>query len=230
MFASLHVADVGLLQSFRIRPPSPESVPGLLDARSGLTARLAPSFIPDPAWGRAMWLAFWEDEASLDRFLETDDPIVKQFSDGWSVRMIPLRAHGAWPGFPTDLTAEAAEETTGPVVVLTIGLLRMKRALAWTRASTKVQKQFVDTPGVVWAMGASRPPKFVATMSVWESAAAAAGFAKKQGEAHLAAMTESSASPFMREEIFARFRPVATSGSLGPSPELQADWLLDRAS
>lgn len=177
-----------------------------------------------------MWLAFWDDETSLDRFLETDSPVVKQFSDGWCLRMVPLRAHGTWPGFPTDLVAEPAEETTGPVVVLTLGLLRMKRAMAWTKASTKVQQQFLDTPGVIWAMGASKPPKFAATMSVWESAAAAAGFARKQGEAHAAAMAENSEDPFMQQEIFARFKPVATSGSLGPSPELSVDWLLDRAS
>lgn len=229
MFASLHVADVGLLKSFRVRPPSPDSVPGLLDARSGLTARFTRSIIPDPAWGRAMWLAFWDEEASLDRYLATNTPLVQAFDDGLTVRMEPLRGHGAWPGFPADSDLNGNDEYDGPVVVLTIGLLRLRRSMAWTRASNKVQQQFLETPGVIWAMGASQPPLFAATMSVWESGTAAAAFAHKQGAAHAAAIAAGSERPFMRQELFARCKPVASSGSLGPSPELPAGWLADRA-
>jgi len=229
MIASLHVADIGVVRSLRMRPPSPEAVTGLLDARSGLTARFTRSLRPDPAWGRAMWLGFWDDEASLDQFLGSDDPLVEMFDGGWTLRMVPLRGHGSWPGFPVDL----AEPGPGagpdePVVVLTLGLLRLRRAMAWTRASNRVQKQFLATPGVIWAMGASRPPYFAATMSLWESAATAAAFAHQSGEAHATAIGENADDPFMRQEIFARFRPLSSSGSLGPTPELAGDWLTSR--
>lgn len=234
MLASLHVADVGMRASLRVRPPTPGDVPGLLDARAGLTARFNRSVIPDPAWGRSMWLGFWEDEAALDQFLESDSPLVPRFADGWTLRMAPIRGHGSWPGFPdrSELTADAAagagDADDGPVVVLTLGLLRMGRSLAWTRASNRVQKQFLTAPGVIWAMGASQPPWFAATMSVWESGSAAAAFARETGAAHAAAVVENDANPFMKQEIFARFRPISSTGSLGPNPELPADWLSSR--
>lgn len=230
MFASLHVADVGVGRSFTFRPPSPDTTPGLLDARSGLTARFADSLKPDPAWGRAMWLAFWEDEDSLDRFLDSGGPPVADFEDGLTVRMLPVQGHGSWPGFPDDgdgigLTPENDD---GPVVVLTLGLLRLRRSVAWTRASARVQKQFLDTDGVIWAMGASRPPLFAATMSIWESGHAAKAFAHQPDEAHIDAMRANEEKPFMRQEIFARFKPVSSQGSLSASPALAADWLTDR--
>jgi hypothetical protein len=175
-----------------------------------------------------MWLAFWDDEASLDSFLKTDSPLVTTFADGWDLRMVPLRGHGTWPGFPTDAAPQTSYE--GPVVVLTLGLLRLRRSMAWTRASNRVQKQFLKTPGVIWAMGASQPPLFTATVSLWESSAAAMAFAHQPGEAHAVAVAENDESPFMQQEIFARFKPVSSKGSLGPSPELAADWLSSRTS
>ena len=228
MFASLQVADVGLLKSFRVRPPSPDAVPGLRDARSGLMARFTESLTPDPAFGRAMWLGFWDDEAAFERFNESGSALLDTFDGGWTLGMTPLKAHGSWPGFPTDLGADGDEG--GPVVVMTLGLLRMRRALAWTRASNRVQRQFLETSGVVWAMGASKPPFFAATVSVWESAADAAGFAHRQGEAHAAAAKENAADPFMRQEIFARFKPVWSEGSLGPNPDLAEGWLTGRTA
>lgn len=227
MIASLHVADVGLIKSFRVRPPSPQTVPGLRDARAGLTARFTDSVIPDPAFGRAMWLAFWDDEASLDRYLESKSPLVEMFQKGLTIRMVPLRSHGAWPGFPTELGDDHVAYD-GPVVVMTLGLLRLRRSFAWTQASNRVQKQFLTAPGVIWAMGASRPPLFAATVTVWESATAASTFAHQPGGAHSTAIDENAGNPLMRQEIFARFKPCSSTGSLGPAPDLAQDWLSDR--
>ncbi len=227
MLASLHVADVGLRKSFRMGHPDPADVPGLLDARSGIMARFNRSIVPDPAWGLCMWLGFWDEERSLDRFLNNGSPIVKAFDDGWNVRMEPLRGHGAWPGFPPD-PEQATDDHSGPVVVLTLGLLRLRRSLAWTRASNDVQRQLLEAPGVIWAMGASRPPLFAATMSIWESAEAASTFARDEGRAHATAVAANTANPFMRQEIFARFKPLSSTGSIDTRPPLTQDWLQSR--
>lgn len=229
MLATMQVADIGMRRALRLPLPTPEAVPGLRDARGGVTARLRGSVIPDATPSRAMWLAFWDDEAAFDRYLASDHRLTSWFADAFTVRMEPLQAYGAWPGFPEDLDPQRAERHQGPVVVTTIGLLRMRRSIPWTIASNRVQKQFQQTPGVIWAMGASKPPFFVATMSIWESSEAAEGFAHQPGGAHQKAMEASNAGPFMRQEIFARFAPIATSGRLGPDPAIDESWLADAA-
>ena len=172
-----------------------------------------------------MWIGFWDAEESLDRFIEAGSPIVENFRDGLHVRLQPLRGHGQWPGFPDDLTPEGRDDE-GPVVVMTLGLLRLRRSISWNRASNNVQKQFLQTPGVVWAMGASKPPFFAATVSIWESANAATTFARLEGQAHAKAARDNAKDPFMSQEIFARFKPVSSSGSLMKNPPLAGDWLL----
>ncbi len=174
-----------------------------------------------------MWLGFWDEERSLDRFLDSGSPIVETFQDGWNLRMEPLRGHGAWPGFPDD-PEQATGDYSGPVVVLTLGLLRLRRSLAWTRASNHVQRQFLDAPGVIWAMGASRPPLFAATVSIWESADAASTFARAEGQAHAKAVAANTTKPFMRQEIFARFKPLTSTGSIATNPPLTEEWLRSR--
>lgn len=229
MLVTMQVADVGWRRALRLPLPRPEAVPGLRDARGAVTARFNASLIPDAEPGRAVWFGFWDDEPAFDRFLNGGGPLVERFGDGWTLRMTPLRAHGAWPGSPTELPAD--DGYRGPVAVLTLGLLRLRRSIRWTIASNQVQKQFLEAPGVVWAMGASRPPLFAATMSIWESAEAASGFAHRPDEAHQRAVAANRASPFMRQELFARFRPVASSGGLdGAEPTIAPDWLDRRAT
>jgi len=190
-------------------------------------ARFNRSIVPDPAWGLSMWLGFWDEERSLDHFLDGESPIVETFKDGLNLRMEPLRGHGAWPGFPPE-PEHATDDYSGPVVVLTLGLLRLRRSLAWTRASNDVQRQFLEAPGVIWAMGASRPPLFAATTSIWETADAASTFARNEGRAHARAVAANTANPFMRQEIFARFKPLSSTGSIDTHPSLAEDWLRSR--
>lgn len=226
MLARLQIADIGFRSVLRLKAPRPDEVSGLLDARVGLMARFTDSIIPDPVFGRAMALSFWEDDAALDAYEASGAGATSALAGGWSLRMEPMRGHGAWPGFPAGVDDHS--DYTGPIVVTTIGLLRIRRSMAWQRASNKVQKQFLDAQGVIWAMGATRPPYFAATVTVWESAAAAASFAREPNEAHFNAMGNNARDPYMRQELFARFRPLSSAGQLGPRPALAESWLADR--
>src|SRR5439155_1085061 len=78
-----------------------------------------------------------------------------------------LRGHGAWPGLPPDLPAARAVPHDGPVVVLTLGRLRLSQVVRFLRASRPAEKSAVEASGMLWGTAAARPP-FVATISLWE--------------------------------------------------------------
>jgi hypothetical protein len=227
MIASVHIADVGpraaLAFALNGRRRTTD-VPGLRDARVALAAPLGGALRPKPDLGRAALIGFRDDDAALDAFLATN-PVAATIADGWHVRLVPLRAFGAWPGLPEDLLRSRHVDHDGPAAVLTLGRLRLGRAVPFLRASAKAEARVLDAPGLIWASGLGKPP-FVATCSLWESADAAAAYAFTDGDAHHDAIVEDRAKPFHHMQAFVRFRPYATVGALGGSNPLAADWLV----
>src|ERR1700716_3387022 len=71
---SVHIADVGLPKSLDlIRHPRPGSIPGLLQATSGIAAKFGTT-PARPSPGRVGLIAFWQNEAALKEF-ETTHPL-----------------------------------------------------------------------------------------------------------------------------------------------------------
>jgi hypothetical protein len=213
MLASVHIADLGPRRALPLVLKGPSSVkaPGLRDAEVGLAAPLGGELRPKPDLGRAVLVTMWDDESSLDRFVARA-PIVRAFEGGWSTRLEPLRAWGAWPGVPDDLPTTRSVASAGPVAVLTLGRVRVRRAVPFVRASARAEARVVRAPGCIWATGVARPP-FVCTFSLWESADAARAYAFAPG-AHNDAIAQGRAEPFHKREAFVRFRPFAATGHL----------------
>ena len=140
MIASVHVADVGGRAAVGIvrKAPKPASTPGLRHANVALTAPLSASVRPSPDVGRAALVAFWDDDAALDRFLG-EHKLAKALAGGWRVRLAPLRAHGTWPGLPDDVPRQRTVEHDGPAAVLTLGRLRFSQAPRFFRTSAKAE-------------------------------------------------------------------------------------------
>ncbi|MGI9611819.1 MAG: spheroidene monooxygenase [Acidimicrobiales bacterium] len=234
MIALLGITDGGLVRSGRLALGRRIDAPGLLDLRIGQTARLRDSLVPDIAFGRLGIISFWDDDDSLDEFLTNGDRtgrgdrLAESLREGWMTRLRPLRVHGAWPGLPEDTPTARHVEGDGPVVVLTIGNLRVLRSWPWRRASIKAEGDLANAEGLIWAMGMSQPPRFVATMSVWESAEATQAYAYGANGAHHRAIQAKRATPFMHQEAFIRFQPYASTGSLDGNPALADDWLRSR--
>jgi hypothetical protein len=218
---SIHLADVGAGRALRMLR-GPGSVAGLLAADAAIAAPLRTGALPRPMPGRVALVAFWESEAVLDAFVE-DHPYARRFDDGWSARLQPLRAFGSWPGLPSDTARSRAVTEDGPVVVITLGRLRLPRARAFLRASKDAEAAAVASPGLRWGTALARPP-FVSTVSVWESAAASTEYAYgSTPDAHTRAMKADRAKAFHHRSAFIRFRPTAMAGSLGGRNPLRAD-------
>ncbi|HEY1740757.1 MAG TPA: spheroidene monooxygenase [Acidimicrobiia bacterium] len=226
MLTSVHLADVGAAKGLSTQPrtPKPARVAGLRSARIGFAAPLGPGLLPKPDFRRLAMIAFWDDDAALDRFVDTH-PLARAFAGGWSVRLTPLRAHGTWPGLDAGIPVGRKTEYDGPVAVITLGRLRISQGLRFLRASAKAEAAVLDAPGRIFATGFGSPP-IVSTISLWESPRAVSAYAYEVADAaHPGAIREGREKPFHKQEAFIRFRPYASTGSLGGKNPLPADWM-----
>ncbi len=226
MIASAHLVDAGAAKALAAQRhvPRPQRTPGLRWARLGVAAPLRASLLPAPDFGRLAMIAFWDDDAALDRFLG-EHPLAATLAHGWSVRLAPLRAHGSWPGLDTDTPAGRNVDHDGPTAVLTLGRLRVSQAVRFLRASANAEAAVLEAPGLIWATGLARPP-FVSTCSLWESSQALSAYAYGvAGAGHPAAIQAGRAKPFHKQEAFIRFHPYASTGSLAGKNPLAPDWL-----
>ncbi|HEV7524833.1 MAG TPA: spheroidene monooxygenase [Acidimicrobiia bacterium] len=227
MLASVHIADLGLGRALGLIAKGPARIQadGLRNANLGLAAPLGGGLAPKPQLGRVALITMWDDDEALDRFVASS-PIAHAFAGGWHTRLRPLRTHGSWPGLPDDLPHSRAVDGDEPVAVLTLGRLRWPRLGPFLRSSAKAGDRAVDAPGLIWATGLARPP-FFATCSLWESAAASAGYAYGAGDAHHDAIAAGRAKPFHHQEAFVRFRPYSFGGHLDGRNPLGATSLAD---
>ena len=217
MIASVHLADVGVRSAFEVarKVPQPGSIEGLRHADVALAAPLrGGAALPVPQLGRACLIAFWDDDAALDRFL-AGNALAARLASGWRARLAPLRAHGTWPGLPSDVPSRRDVDHEGPVVVLTLARLRMSQAVRFVRTSAKAERSATSAAGMTWGSALARPP-FLATCSLWESASAAAMFAYgRRDPGHPGAIAADRTKPFHHQSAFIRFRPYDMHGRLG---------------
>jgi hypothetical protein len=214
VIVSVHIADVRPREAAEVllRPPRPERVPGLSYAETTTTAALGEPLLPPHQLGRIGMIAAWESDAALDAFSHRH-PLAERFAGGWQVRLQPLRVFGAWAGL-AGLPAQALPVDDGePVGVLTLGRLRLRRIAAFRRSAAPAEREAIDDPALLAGIGLARPPRLVATFSLWRSAAAMREYATGGGGSHRTAVQAHAAQPFHHESAFVRFRPYASRGS-----------------
>jgi hypothetical protein len=210
---SIHIAAVGPREAAQVllRPPQPHRVPGLTYAETTTTAPLGAPLLPPRQLGRVGMIAAWDDDAALDRFSQSH-PFSRHFAGGWQVRLQPLRVFGAWAGMP-GLPAKALPvDDEEPVGVLTLGRLRLRRIGAFRASAAPAERDAMADPALLAGTGLARPPRLVATFSLWRSAAAMRAYASGAGGTHRAAVQADRARAFHHESAFIRFRPYAAEG------------------
>jgi hypothetical protein len=213
VIVSVHLADVGLRAAPAAlrQPPRPGAVPGLTYAVTTIAAPLGGGLLPSPRFGRVGLIAAWEDDGALDEFSRTH-PLAERLAGGWQARLQPLRVFGSWAGMP-GLPAKALPvDDREPVAALTLGRLRLNRALAFLRSSAPAEAAATADPAVLASTGLARPPHLVSTFSLWHSAAEMREYAAGADGAHQAAVGADRERAFHHESAFVRFRPYASSG------------------
>jgi len=214
LIVSVHIADIGWLRAPRVllKRPRTASVPGLTYAEPVTTAPITSRMLPRPSPGRVGLIAAWEDDSAIDGFL-AEHPLAQRLAPGWRVRLQPLRVFGSWAGMPDLPSRELAVEDDEPVVVLTLGRLRLSRALPFLRSAAAAERAAINDRAMVASTGLARPPHLVSTFSVWRDAAAMRRYAFSQSGAHQAAVKADRRRPYHHESAFIRFRPYASEGT-----------------
>jgi hypothetical protein len=221
MIATVDIADLGArrtLGSLRHRP-GPSDVSGLRWLDTAVAVPLASN--RPPGLRRAVMIAFWDDEGSAAAFA-ADHPLGQCFAEngGFHAVLRPLRAFGAWPGLSDDLPHARDARHDGLVLVTTLGRLRMTQTIRFFRASRPAERSAISAAGFLWGTAATRLP-FLATVSLWSSAEAAAAYAYGDPDAgHPRAITEQRRNDFHHESAFIRYAPLAITGSLRGMPAL----------
>jgi hypothetical protein len=210
MLLTVHLVPANAPQALRRLRRHPAPTDGLIWSETTLTAPL-PASAPPRVDGNGL-IAAWRDAEALDAFLD-GDPLAGWLAAGWSARLEPLRAYGAIPELPGLGRPERKVDPQEPVAVLTFGRTRLHRLVPFLRASAGAERQARRDPAVLLSTAMTRPPRTVATFSVWRTAEAMRDYATRAGAGHAEAMRRNAERPFHRDQLFARFRPSAVEGS-----------------
>jgi CBS domain-containing protein len=214
VIVSVHIAQVGAREAAEVllRPPRPGRVPGLTYAETTTTAALGEPLLPPKQLGRVGMIAAWDGDEAFEEFWRRH-PVARHLAGGWQVRLQPLRVSGAWAGMPGLPVRPLPVDDEEPVGVLTLGQLRLLRTGAFRRSAAPAEAAAVESPALLAGTGLARPPRLVATFSLWRSATEMRRYAYERGAAHQAAGGADRERPVHHESAFVRFRPYASSGT-----------------
>lgn len=215
MIASFHLADVGKRAGLRLLRTrlAPGDAPGLRYGVLTMASPLSASRLPRPSPGRVALIAAWEDEHSLQRFL-AEDRLAAALRDGWRAFLEPTHIFGAFP--PLDGLVDEDPRTMSeeePAAALTIGHLRLSQAQRFLKAGAEAERLAAREEAMVRGTGLARPPKLVATFSLWRTTREMRAYAGGgSGPEHRAAVKAHAKRPFHHASAFIRFRPYAMEG------------------
>lgn len=221
MLHSFHLAEVPASATARAmarRPAARRPVPGLQLAEPMGTMRLgAPVVSTDRMQLRrlAMFCA-WDDEAALDAFL-ANDPLGRRLAGGWYVRLEFLRRWGHVTELADLPEVAGRSDPEEPAVAFTLARMKIPEVPRFLHWGRPVERFVRDHPGVTLALAAARPPRTVATFTIWRTTRAMTDmvFGRSAVDAprrHADAMVERERRDFHREFTTLRFRPVAEHG------------------
>jgi hypothetical protein len=202
-----------------VRPPTALTVPGLRHAELLTQMRLgAPVLSPSRLQFRNLAIfAEWECEEAVDEFL-AHTTLGNAIASGWHLRMSFLRRWGRVQAF-AHLPEEAGTlDPSEPVAAYTLARLKIPEVPRFIRWGKPVETLIRDHPETTLALAAFRPPRTVATFSIWNSLGAMTDMVRGSGSAssperHALAMQERDRRDFHHEFTTLRFKPLSEHGS-----------------
>lgn len=215
MLFSVHMANVRAREALALLRAQSRlrGVPGIAFAVTmnavGLRSSKRP---PRPNLRRVGLLAAWQDDEAVERFL-SENPAAALLAGGWSARLTPLRVWGAWPDAGTIPTRDSPDPS-GPVAGLTLGRLRLRRAVPFLAASADAERRALEHPGMLAATAFTRPPRLVATFSLWRDQTAVRDYATRGvDDGHRRAIAAHQARSFHHDAVFIRLAPYDIRGN-----------------
>ena len=203
------------LAQMGILPPRLKTVPGLtfyklMGSGKGRVFSLTPDFL---LYGL---FAVWESEQAADTFFEAS-PLLQEYGqhchEQWTVKLIPIKAHGLWDGSNPFKAIEHNIQNNGPIAVLTRASIHLKALPAFWKHGKETSRAIEKAPGLLAAIGLGELP-FVrqATFSIWESQAQMLEYAYKTAQ-HQRVIKKTRSDNWYSEELFARFAILSATGT-----------------
>lgn len=218
---TFHLAEVPVRESVRAlrRPLTGARVQGLDHAECLALMRLgAPAVSLDRMQVRRIAMfAQWRAEDDLDRFF-SDDPLGRRLAEGWHVRMQFLRRWSRLAALADLAEREGSWTKDEPVVAVTVARMRLPEVPRFLRWGKPVERLVRDHPGTTLALAAFRPPRTIATFSVWRTVREMEEMvhghsAVNEPGRHAVAMVERERRDFHHEFATFRFRPLSEHGA-----------------
>ena len=139
----------------------------------------------------------------------------------WTLLLEPIEGHGAWDGKKPFGDLPKFTNYEGPVTVLTRATIRVSKLKAFWRNVPAVANQVPHAKGLLQSLGIGEIP-FIkqATVSTWQSRTAMKEFSY-QMQQHKDVIRKTREGNWYKEEMFVRFKPLKTIGTLKGNDPLQ---------
>jgi hypothetical protein len=172
---------------------------------------------PTPTrWG--LWCG-WETAGARDAFLAGGRALAP-FADGaresWSLGLDTVRVtEGSFAGWVPSTEGVERLSRHEPLAVLTYGHVKARYVWAFTRDNRRIVRELATNTGHTWRLGLFDHLMARATFSLWRTQGDMVRFSYGPGTLHKRVQRRSLAVPWSHDLFFARFRPVASSGTWG---------------
>lgn len=187
------------------------------------------TFSLKPDWQQWGLFAVWNDRENFDSFY-TQSFVAKWWDifgcEKWTILCEPLQSHGKWDG-KEPFGNVNTQNYDGPVAVLTRATLRFKRLKNFWSNVDEVSELMRRSPGYIMSLGIGERPIYrQATFSIWNSPDDVKAFAYGSKE-HAEVIRKTRDEGWYSEELFARFKPMAATGTLNNEDPLKGRIKLD---
>ncbi|RCH55927.1 DUF3291 domain-containing protein [Mucilaginibacter hurinus] len=174
-----------------------------------------------PDWQQWGLLAVWNSRDHFDNFNNTSF-ITRWWSlfetERWTLLCTPLQSHGKWDG--REPFGKPADNTySGPIAVLTRATIRLSKLKRFWSHVDNVARLMTTARGFIASIGIGEAPAYrQATFSIWETEEKMKAFSYGSPE-HAEVIRKTRRENWYSEELFARFKPIASYGTLnGDNP------------
>jgi hypothetical protein len=167
-----------------------------------------------PDWSRYGLFAVWKSKEAADNFFDESQFIRRfqtQAAEIWTIRLLPIKAHGKWSG--ENLFDEfVTPKQNSPIAILTRASIHLNKLKRFWSHVPATSGELEKADGLIASIGVGEAP-FVhqATFSLWQSEREMQDFAYRS-PIHREVIRKTRAENWYREELFARFVPVAAVG------------------
>lgn len=169
-----------------------------------------------PDWQQWGLFAVWNTEDDFHQFNNTS-VISKWWNtftcERWTILLQPLQSHGKWGDVDPFAAIERDNTTSGPVVVLTRAKIKFSKLKAFWSAVSGVEDELAVATGRIKSIAIGETNYLAATFSIWDNVENMKAFAYKPGK-HAEVIKRARDEKWLTEDLFARFKPIASLGTL----------------